>query len=90
MSKLTIDRVRELAKVPGELGGDRPVFFLTATEVRQMAQAWLLLDEPPVPAAEPPRCDTPGCSFHAPLCERHQQEHMRALRNGMPPSGRYA
>lgn len=34
-------------------------------------------------------CDTPGCSFLAPICAQHREEHDRAVRNGMPPSGRH-
>jgi len=35
-------------------------------------------------------CDTPGCTFATPLCEQHREEHYRAVRNGMSPSGRWA
>lgn len=54
---------------------------LTAEDVRE------------TPEGRPqPRCRFCGetsCDFYTPRCDEAQQEHRKALANGMPPSGRH-
>lgn len=45
MKSLNPKRVNQLAKMGGKLEGDQPVNFVTATEIRLLAEAWLLLDD---------------------------------------------
>lgn len=51
---------------------------------------WNDREEPKGPV--PYRCEFCGderCTFHAPKCRMHQERIARAIRNGMPPSGRH-
>lgn len=45
MARLKAKRVAELSKMGGKREGDQPVCFVTATEIRELASAWLLLDK---------------------------------------------
>lgn len=42
---LSAKRVQQLAKMPGRIEGDGPVGFVTATEIRELAKAWLVVDD---------------------------------------------
>lgn len=38
-------RVEQLRKTAGKREGDQPVTFVTATEIRALADAWAMLDD---------------------------------------------